>query len=263
MLKRIILPAVAIMICATILSSAAEITIATADLDHFIGTYDAEKNSLTDFAIAQWDTADPMAYHNAISQFPNEKGIYFGLAPWYTNLAKAILPFPEKNITLVSFVDIKLSYAARAIVTKWKNIGDSLEFVCVTENFPELGGAPNLDGLFLLPDSSSLLVTRSAGGDMESIWYRYSFLVEEPECGWMEVYRLESERLMFKEEFTEGWCRLVDSLAPVYYLQVVQQHHKSYGGKNTDGSYNHFKISEDTSMINLWEMVQEARKDSK
>lgn len=263
MLKTIILQVAALILLTASISPAVEITIAMADLDHFIGTYDASTGNFTDFVIAQWDTANPMSYYQAIKELPDDKGVYFGLAPWYADLAKAILPFPEKNITLVSFVDVKLSYSAKAIVTKWQNIGDSLKFVCVTKDFPDLGGAPNLDGLFLMPDSSSLLVTRSAGGDMESIWYRYSFLTEQPECRWVELYRLDSERLMFKEEFTEGWCRLVDSLAPVYYLMVVKQHNKAQGGKNADGSFNHVKISEDTTLINLWELVQTARKSSK
>lgn len=239
---------------------ASEIRIKLSDLDHFIGTFDADEMTFTDFTIAEWDTLGPMGFHNAIAQFPDDNGVYFGLSPWYTGVARAVLPFPEKGLTFVSLVDIKLSYSARAIVTKWRNVGDSLEFICVMRDFPDLGGAPNLDGCFLLPDSSHFMMVRSAGGGMESIWRRFSFILEEPGCRWLEVYRLESEHLMFEPEFTESWCRLIDSLAPDYYLKVIRRYFEPKGEKKPDGSYDHQNVRSDTTLLNLWDLVQKARK---
>lgn len=236
-----------------------DITIARSDLNFFIGTYDADQNTFTDFTVSGWDTANTMGFFNAISRFPDTNGVYFGLSPWYVNLAQAVRPFPGKNLMFVSLVDVKLSQAAHAIVTKWEMVGDSLKFICVTENFPDLGGAPNLDGCYLLPDSSYFLITRSAGGDMHSIWHRYSLLYEETDCTWKEFYSLESQHLMFEQEFTEGWCRLIDSQAPKYSLTVVKRSYRATGDKKADGSYNHELIAVDSSVVDLWKLVQEAR----
>ena len=255
-----ILPVAALLIIAACCPAlASDIVIAKSDLDHFVGTYNARQNTFTDYTIAEWNPDDPMGYFNAITQFPDTKGVYFGLAPWYTGLAQAVLSVPDKNLTFVSFVDIKLSYSAEAIVTKWQIVGDSLVFMCVTQNFPELGGAPNLDGCYLLPDSSYFMIARSAGGDMEAIWYRFSFIIEQSDCRWREIYRLESNHLLLEPEFTERRCRLVDSLAPVYYLNVVSRHYKASGDKKSDGSYTHEQVSSDTTTVNLWDEVQKAR----
>jgi hypothetical protein len=260
MRKRLILPVAAMLITAAFVSiHASDITIAKSDLDFFIGTYDADQNTFTDFTVSGWDTANTMGYFNAISEFPDTKGVYFGLAPWYVNLAKAVRPFPDLGLMFVSFVDIKLSHAAHAIVTKWEMAGDSLKFVCVTNNFPDLGGAPNLDGCYLLPDSSYFMIARSAGGDMFSIWHKYSFLYEETECTWKEFYSLESQHLMFEEEFTEAWCRLIDSLAPEYSLTVVKRLHKAKGDMKKDGSYVHEVAAVDSAIVDLWKLIQEAR----
>ena len=124
MLKRLILSFAVMFICAACATiSAAEIKIAADDLDYFIGTYDADKNTIVDYSITRWDTDDPMGYHNAISDYPDDKGVYFGLAPWYTGLAQAVLTFPEENLTYVSFVDIKLSYSAHGHSVQVQNPG--------------------------------------------------------------------------------------------------------------------------------------------
>lgn len=258
--KRIILPLAAIIILAAVFPAAAsEIKIAASELSHFVGTYNAKQNTFSDYTIAEWDEDNPMGYQNAVDQFPDTKGVFFGLAPWYAGLVQAILAVPDEQLTFVSFVDVKLSAAARAIVTKWKNIGDSLEFVCVTGDFPDLGGAPNLDGYYRFPDSSHFMLTRSAGGGMEEIWHNYSFIVEEPDCRWKEIYRLESQHLMYEPEFVERWCRLVDSAAPVYFLRVFSRHFKAKGEKKSDGTYTHEQVKIDTTMINLWDLTKQAR----
>jgi hypothetical protein len=239
-------------------ASATSITIAKSDLDRFIGTYDAETGTFVDFVIAEWDTAETMSYFNAINEFPNETGVYFGPAPWYTNLAQTVLPYPELGIVLTSFVDVKLSYSAKAIVVKWHEIGDSLEFACVMSDFPNLGGAPNLDACFLFPDGSYLLVARSAGGDMESIWHRYTFLTETPSCTWAELQQVESIHSMFETDYIERRPKLIDTAAPVYYLQVINIHHTATGDKKPDGSFIHEVSSVDTTVTNLWEKAQEA-----
>lgn len=259
--KRIILPFAVILIVAVVLPAAAsDIIIAAADLPHFIGTYNARQNTFTDYTIAEWDEDNPMGYQNTIDQFPDTKGVFFGLAPWYAGLVQAVLNVPDENLTFVSFVDVKLSAAAKAIVTKWRNAGDSLEFICVTENFPDLGGAPNLDGYYRFPDSSHFMITRSAGGGMEAIWHNYSFIIEEPECHWVEIYRLASKHLMYEPEFTEKWCRLIDSAAPVYYLKVISRHFKAKGEPQSDGSYTHDPVGVDSTVINLWDLAQQKRK---
>jgi len=251
--------AVLIILAACCSSGASDIKIAADDLDFFIGTYDSAQNTFTDYTIAVWDTSDPMGFHNAMGQFPDTRDVYYGLAPWYASLAQAVLPVPEQKVMMVAMVDLKRSYSARAIVTKWRNIGDSLEFICVTKKFPDLGGAPNLDGYYRLPDSSYFLATRSAGGDMESIWRHYAFLLEEPGCHWREIYRLKSEHLLNEPEFAEAWVRLIDSSAPRYYLKVIYRHFEAQKNKDAGGSYVHEQVGVDTVTIDLWHRVQKLR----
>jgi hypothetical protein len=261
MRKSIILLTVTLLVLMTVSQVAgSDIRIKKSDLYHFVGTYDAEQKTLVDFAVAPWDSTDPMGFHNAVSQFPDTKGVYFALSPWYIGLADAVLPFPAMNVMFVSLVDIKLSYSAHAIVTKWKVDGDNLEFMCVMENFPDLGGAPNLDGCYMFPDSSLFLIARSAGGGMESIWHRYSFVMEEPECQWLEIFHLESEHLLQEAEFTEKYCRLIDTVGSKYNLIVVNRYHHAKGEKRPDGSYLHEMVGSDTTTISLWERAQQIRK---
>jgi hypothetical protein len=257
-----ILSAAALLFLAAVATaSASDIVIARSDLSHFVGTYDARTNTLTDYTIADWDEDDPMAYQNAIDQFPGGRGVYYGLAPWYTSLAQAVLDFPPDSLTFVSLVDVKLSYAAQAIVTKWKNLGDSLEFVCVTTGFPDLGGAPNLDGCYLLPDSSHFMIVRSAGGNMESIWQKFSFILENPPCHWEQFYHVDSDRRLLEPEFTESYCRLVDSAEAGHYVTVISQAYKAKGPKRSDGSYEHELVSTDSTVVDLWKLAQKAPGD--
>lgn len=241
------------------LVTAEPIRVKTSELTHFVGTYDAVTNSFSSHEILNWDEQDPTAYHNAIKKFPDKEGTYYCIAPWYNEMAQAICIFKARNVVYAGMVDMKLSYSVDAIVTKWEYVGDSLELVCVGKNFPNMGSAPNIDGVFILPDSSHFLVVRSAGGDDRDIWRRYGFFLEDDNCTWLEVYNFESLTSPFEEEYTEGWVIVEDADAPYYKLKVVTRKNSPIGNPNNDGSFSHRPVSQDSTYIDFWEEVKKVR----
>lgn len=247
-----------ILISASIIT-AEPLRIKTSELTNFVGTYDATSNSFTTHEILSWDDQDPSGYHNAIKKFPNKEGTYFCIAPWYNEMAQAIYILKPRNTVYAAMIDIQSTLAVNAIVTKWIYVGDSLELTCIAPNFPNMGSAPNFDGIFFLPDSSRFLVIRSAGGDERNIWRRYGFFLEDENCKWQEIYNFESLTTPYEEEFTEGWCILDDSNAPYYRIKTITRKNSPTGPANNDGSYSHRPVSTDSTFLDLWEAVQKIR----
>lgn len=248
-----------ILLVSASITTAEPIRVKTSELTHFVGTYDAVTQSFSSHQILSWNEDEPTGFSQAIKDIPDKYGTYYCITPWYHEMAQTILIFSAKNVVYAGMVDIKLPYTVDAIVTKWKYVGDSLELVCVAPNFPDMGSAPNLDGAFILPDSSHFLVVRSAGGDERTIWRNYGFYIEDENCGWKEIYKFESITTPFEDEYTEGWVVVEDADAPYYKLQVFTRKNVPIGNRNDDGSINHKPISQDSEFIDVWELVQKAR----
>ncbi len=242
-----------VLMLACTLAPAADIRILASDIEHFIGTYDPDQGTLIDYKIVDWDDSDPMSYPNAIKQFPDEESVYYGMPPWYSTMATAVLPVPEQGVTFVALMDIKLQYSTDAKISRWRMDGDYLVFECIGENFPRLGGAPNLDGSFLFPDNSRFIVARSAGGDMSEVWHAYAFIHEAGDCTWVPIYSLRSRRDLASPNVVETYCRMVDP-GNSYDIVVVEQEFKDANASNAK------PISVDSAYINLWEMAQQGKR---
>lgn len=251
-----LLVAAVLLTAAATPAAASDIVIAKKHLKFFIGTYDAAANTFTDYTTDGWDEFDPMGYTEAVSKIPNTTGVYYGQAPWYANLAKVTLEVEDQGVVYAAMIDVKLSYSVEAIITKWQIEGDNLRLLCIGNNFPDLGAAPNLDGHFLFPDGSSLLVARSGGGDMLQVWRRYTFVRETAPCNWEVVYDLNSIIKPFETEFTDGWCVMQSPVEPDFMLQIIQRHHRATDRTNPDGSYVHEILKVDSSFVSLWKLAQ-------
>ncbi|MCK5126089.1 MAG: hypothetical protein KAR42_07520 [candidate division Zixibacteria bacterium] len=259
--KTIILLSVAIILfAAAIPVSASDVVIGKDRIKFFIGTYDAEKNIFVDYSTDGWAEDDPMSFTNKVSSLPQKDGAYFGFAPWYTNMANAILEIPEAGIVYASMVDLKKIHKVQALMTKWVIEGENLRLVCVTKDFAGLQAAPTIDGSFMFPDSTRFLVARCGGGDMVRVWRKYIFALDNGECGWKVFYTLDSNHLLYEPEFTEAWCIMDTPVEPNYTMKVYERLYQANGGAKPDGSYSHIITKIDTTQVSLWEEVKKLKK---
>ena len=260
MRKTILLLGAALILCAAAIPvSAADITISKDRLTYFVGTYDRGQNTFTEFSVEGWGT-NPIDYTNAIEKLPKKEGVYFGFAPWYTNMAQAVLEVPDAGIVYASMVDLKSVHGVKAIMTKWAIEGDKLKLMCVSGNFPGLDSAPTLDGSFVFPDSTRFIVARGGGGDMTTVWRKYIFALDRGDCNWEVFYSLDSRRLMTKPEFTEAWCVMQAPVDTSYMMKVFTRKYKAFDPPASDGSYTHEPISYDSTTISLWDTAKQKKK---
>lgn len=242
------------------IASGTDIVIAKERLKYFIGTFDEASGSFTAHDNKGWNELEPMEYIEKVKEFPDEQGKYYGLPPWYTNMAQATLEIVEEGIIYVSLVDVKSRLKVNAMMTKWKIEGDNIRLMCIGENFPNLDAAVNLDGSFLFPDSSRFIMARSGGGDMDKIWRRYLYVLDMGNCQWETIYDFESARYPNREKFVEGVCQLQTPIVDDQFLVFVQEYnYEKTGELNGDGSMQHEVISVDSSFVDLWELAQELK----
>jgi hypothetical protein len=240
-------------------ASGTDIVIAKERLKYFIGTFDEASGSFTAHDIMGWNELEPMEYIEKIREFSDEQGKYYGLPPWYTNMAQATLEIIEEGIIYASLVDVKSRLKVNAIMTKWKVEGDNIRLMCIGENFPNLEAAINLDGSFLFPDSSRFIMARSGGGDMDKIWRRYLYVLDKGNCQWETIYDFESARYPAREKFVEGVCQLQTPIVDDYLVFVQKFNYEATGELNGDGSMRHEVFSIDSSFVNLWELAQKLK----
>lgn len=238
--------------------SASDVVISKDRLPYFIGTYDAATNSFTSYDISGWDQ-DPMSYTTKVSALPDKDNVYFGFAPWYTNLVNAILEAPEDNVVYASIVDLKRKNEVVPLITKWAIEGDNLRLICISGNFPGMEAAPTLDGTYVFPNGQRFLVTRSGGGDMKQVWRQYCFVMDKGDCDWDVFYLLKSATLPFEKEYTETWCVMQPEMAPDYNMKVYERVYQAAGDPLTDGSYSHEMVSYDSTVVSLWDMAREKK----
>jgi hypothetical protein len=257
MVKTLILLGTAILLLAVAVPvSASDIIISKDRLPYFIGTYDAASNSFTSYDIEGWDT-DPMSYTIKASALPQKDNVYYGQAPWYTNMANAILDVPEDNLVYATFVDLKRKHKVVALVTKWAVEGDNIRLVCISQNFPSLDAAPTLDGSFPFPDGTRFIVCRAGGGNQKKVWRQYVFLQDKGDCEWDVFFSLQSASLPYEKEYTESWCIMQAPVDPEnYFMTVHERVFNAVSGPMADGSYKHEQVRYDSTVVSLWEIAQ-------
>ncbi len=262
-ISKIVIYLLGATVCLISTITAEPIIIKASDLDHLFITIDPGTHAIRNAQVLPWDSTESTAFQAIIAPWPESSGVFFGFPPWYTNMARTVISVPGQGITFAALADVKAGGIIRPLLTKWKQSGDYLELLCVSEDFPEMGGAIHFEECRSFPDSSLFLIVRSAGGDMEQAWTRFSMVLDDGNCRWLRFQDINSTYMMFQPSFAETWCELDESGGHPYRLKILQRRQEADGPANADGSYNHKAVGRDSTFVDLWEAAKKARQAGK
>lgn len=187
--------------------------VAKADLDRLIGVFDYQDSSWlanvdrTRFENRAARTSDSVDVSHFVRWFVDTTDQPITKVAWSlvnrpaTRLVTYIDPH-EQSGDLQYQVDGKverLSYYIMTdavgfelqhnVLTLWRVVGDSLEFVCAQSgHFESSIGRAMIKHVATFPDNSILLFVEAAGGDGGDCWGRYTFLRGESLCDFAPFY---------------------------------------------------------------------------